>query len=451
MGGRLSIVTYIVLCLGACATPARAINILIDDTYDTNGFFAAGSQARAALDAAADYYSAILDDTFSQIVTPEPLVSSLPPEYNPGTAQWQWTMSFAHPSSATTVTITNSSIAADEYRLYVGAKILADPTLGQGGPGGNSVHPSTDGGNFSPEEAEEFYERDAQFKAQVSRRGEVSGFARWGGFATFDLDSEWHFDHTTAPPAGKNDLFSVAIHEIGHALGLGGSDEWTALTAGAGDEAYFFGQTAVDEYGTVVPLAFDVVDEVPVVDDGHWREGTMSHVFGSNTVQEAAMDPTITVGSRKRLTALDAAALTDIGWTVVPPPLNLPGDYNDDKTVDAADYTVWRNNFGNPESLPNDDSPGVDDDDYDRWKSNFGSVANPGSGSSAHESPAVPEPSGGLLAVAGILVLLHLRESLLIARRDYNCQQAALIRGRSSNLADVEPHSCFRVVPCDAA
>jgi hypothetical protein len=416
MGGRLSIVTYIVLCLGACATPARAINILIDDTYDTNGFFAAGSQARAALDAAADYYSAILDDTFSQIITPDPYTSSLPPEYTPGTVQWEWTMSFTHPSSFSEVTITNPTVAVDEYRLFVGAKNLDDPTLGQGGPGGGSRRRFSDGGFFTPEEIEEINAIHAQFTAEASQRGEVSGFARWGGFATFDLDSVWHFDHTTAPPAGKNDLFSVAIHEIGHALGLGGSDEWTALTAGTGDEAYYFGQTAVDEYGTVVPLAFDVVDEEPVVDDGHWREGTMSHVFGSNTVQEAAMDPTITKGTRKRLTALDAAALTDIGWTVVPPPLNLPGDYNDDKIVDAADYTVWRNNFGNPESLPNDNSPGVDYDDYDRWKSNFGSVANPGSGSFAHESPAAPEPSGGLLAVVGILFLLKSRDSLPIRR-----------------------------------
>ncbi len=44
--------------------------------------------------------------------------------------------------------------------------------------------------------------------------------------------------------------------------------------------------------------------------------------------------------------------------------INLPGDYNNDGTVDAADYAVWRNNLGSPNSLPNDDTPGVDQADY---------------------------------------------------------------------------------------
>ena len=35
----------------------------------------------------------------------------------------------------------------------------------------------------------------------------------------------------------------------------------------------------------------------------------------------------------------------------------LPGDYNQDGIVNAADYTVWRDNLGSPDSLPNDTSP----------------------------------------------------------------------------------------------
>ena len=52
----------------------------------------------------------------------------------------------------------------------------------------------------------------------------------------------------------------------------------------------------------------------------------------------------------------------------------LPGDYNENDVVDAADYTVWRNNLGSPNALPNDPSAGVEADDYDRWKENFGDV-----------------------------------------------------------------------------
>ncbi|MFG0285302.1 MAG: hypothetical protein ACF8R7_12860 [Phycisphaerales bacterium JB039] len=46
------------------------------------------------------------------------------------------------------------------------------------------------------------------------------------------------------------------------------------------------------------------------VDGSHWVEGTFI------TGQEAAMDPTIGTGRRKLLTALDLAALDDIGWEI---------------------------------------------------------------------------------------------------------------------------------------
>jgi T5SS/PEP-CTERM-associated repeat protein len=69
----------------------------------------------------------------------------------------------------------------------------------------------------------------------------------------------------------------------------------------------------------------------------------------------------------------------------------IQGDYNQDGTVNAADYTVWRNKLGSLASLPNDDTPGVGPDDYDRWKTHFGESS--GSGSSIGSSATVPEPS----------------------------------------------------------
>jgi hypothetical protein len=52
----------------------------------------------------------------------------------------------------------------------------------------------------------------------------------------------------------------------------------------------------------------------------------------------------------------------------------LPGDYNRDQTVDAADYVVWRKNLGNPPGLPNEDAtPGiVSQDDGTVWRANVG-------------------------------------------------------------------------------
>jgi len=51
------------------------------------------------------------------------------------------------------------------------------------------------------------------------------------------------------------------------------------------------------------------------------------------------------------------------------------GDYNNNNTVDAADYTVWRNNLGTAFALPNrdpDNTGNVSAADYNSWKANFG-------------------------------------------------------------------------------
>jgi 4-hydroxy-tetrahydrodipicolinate reductase len=85
--------------------------------------------------------------------------------------------------------------------------------------------------------------------------------------------------------------------------------------------------------------------------------------------------------------------------TVVAP--ILPGDYNDDGMVNAADYVVWRDHFGSATSLPNDSTPGVDAGDYGVWQANFG--APPGIESA--ENVAVSEPSSLLLTILAASLL----------------------------------------------
>lgn len=79
--------------------------------------------------------------------------------------------------------------------------------------------------------------------------------------------------------------------------------------------------------------------------------------------------------------------------------LDLPGDYNLDGIVDAADYSVWRDNLGSETALVNDDTPGVGDDDYDRWKANFGATPTSAAGALA---AAVPEPSAWWIALGSL-------------------------------------------------
>jgi hypothetical protein len=83
----------------------------------------------------------------------------------------------------------------------------------------------------------------------------------------------------------------------------------------------------------------------------------------------------------------------DIGAVEMLPAGFLPGDYNVDGVVNAADYTVWRNNLGiDPHPGPLPEGEGVIGDgngdgvvdalDYAVWKSNFGAtVGELGAGS----------------------------------------------------------------------
>jgi hypothetical protein len=59
--------------------------------------------------------------------------------------------------------------------------------------------------------------------------------------------------------------------------------------------------------------------------------------------------------------------------------VGIPGDYNLNGTVDAADYVVWRKTGINGST------------GYDTWGTHFGETG--GSGSGAIADAAVPEPS----------------------------------------------------------
>jgi len=83
-----------------------------------------------------------------------------------------------------------------------------------------------------------------------------------------------------------------------------------------------------------------------------------------------------------------------VGATSVTLQAALPGDFNRDNMVDAADFVVWRNGLGTA----------FTPSQYDDWRAHFGeSIPVLGAGSAFNQ---VPEPASGLLLISGLLAFV---------------------------------------------
>jgi hypothetical protein len=238
---------------------APSFNIQFDYRFDTNGWFT--SIRKAALEAAATIWESIILDEFTDI----PVGTSL---------------NVKNPQTSEMITF-NSDYVIDDLVIFVGAQNLT--SLGIGGPsgtwfGGSSLETRYKGSDFEP----------------------------WTGSVTFDSDAAWYYDAdpliSDVIPAGYSDFVSVAVHEIGHVLGFGTSNAFRNLVTNIGGSYYFVGSKATSTNGGFsVPLGLDQVHIL----DGHGKTGP----YG-----EASLDPTLMVGMRKLVNALDAAILDDIGY-----------------------------------------------------------------------------------------------------------------------------------------
>jgi hypothetical protein len=74
----------------------------------------------------------------------------------------------------------------------------------------------------------------------------------------------------------------------------------------------------------------------------------------------------------------------------------VPGDFNADGTVNAADYVAWRKGVGIASNQ----------DNYNRWRTTFG-MPMVGSGG----SPSAPEPGGLLMLVLSAAMVLGCRHT----------------------------------------
>ena len=227
-----------------------------------------------------------------------------------------------------------------------------------------------------------------------------------------------HFDYDPFTGANTSNL----IHSFGHIAGLD-------LTAGASLVLRDYdGYAGVGLLPIVVDqhLATDATGTLRLVFDADPWDSTISFAPGIPVALGGTLDLNFALGvdvatkSGRTIDLFDWTGVTPTGTFTVSSPYtwdlsnlyttgevtltaapSLPGDFNHDGTVDAADYILWRKGLGTTYTQ----------NDYNTWRAHFGQSAGNGSASALPLPPspfdnAVPEPASIALLLFAAAILL---------------------------------------------
>ncbi len=121
-----------------------------------------------------------------------------------------------------------------------------------------------------------------------------------------------------------------------------------------------------------------------IVGDSHPQLGQPLGIRLVNRNHVDVIDPVVDLEVDFDAVALDATPFD---------PTGLTGDYNNNGSVDAADYVVWRRRLNTSRVLPNDAIGGVvDANQFTQWRMHFGESLGGGAGASVLSRNSVPEP-----------------------------------------------------------
>ena len=93
----------------------------------------------------------------------------------------------------------------------------------------------------------------------------------------------------------------------------------------------------------------------------------------------------------------------------------MTGDFNNDGSVDTADYLLWRKSLGQTgANLAGDGNADnqIDDVDYAMWRSHYGETVH----AEPHTIGTAPEPLAAAIVVEGILLMLSRRRAKYSSR-----------------------------------
>jgi autotransporter-associated beta strand protein len=206
--------------------------------------------------------------------------------------------------------------------------------------------------------------------AEVKNGAALKGFGSLGGTVTVEAGG------TLAPgddlgnlTVGALDLLAGSILDIELGGTTQGSQYDQLTTTGALILAGTLRVSLANGFTPGAGLPFDILN---------W--GSLAGVFSSISLPNLAE------------LSWDTSQLYTTG-TLIVVSAQLPGDFNFDGSVDAADYIVWRKGLGTTYTL----------DDYNDWQANFGATLGTGA-ATLPLSSAIPEPTSALLVLSFVAI-----------------------------------------------
>ncbi len=326
-------------CTALCSPLAvRALTINVDFSDDTTGFFAQTPLAEAAvLKAAADLGAAIAPN-LAPVTT-----NSFTGTNGDATVTMAWHLNYTNPDTGVQTSLSSFSFPANTVRIYAGVRPLSSATdnnLGEGGAGGagvkigySYVDPKQIPGALALAQAASNAVNargGGAIQGTLSKPLVVGGvtsnyslpYGTMIGDIAFNDDplktgskdsaaalaNYWHYDPNTPVEANKFDFYSVALHELMHAIGFGTSQTWNSLASGT---------TWLGAHGNAVHGGSGVN---LVSTDGHINAGIAAHRLSDGSIQSPSMIDFAFPGLRRTLTDYDVAFLNDLGYALVPEP-----------------------------------------------------------------------------------------------------------------------------------